>query len=148
MFDCRAFNVATLKAAVRQYLWRENDATRNSLSMLAQANFPHSVLQGKKRSDLHELLRSKGINWNDLPSKYKRGTVVRRTKRRRSYSQEEIAALPPNHEARRNPDLIIERSVIEAVDLPPFSRIANKVGVLFKGENVVFKNEMEGVAHD
>jgi tRNA(His) guanylyltransferase len=82
-FDCRAFNVPSLTAAVRQYIWRENDATRNSLSMLAQANFPHSVLQGKKRPELHDLLKSKNINWNDLPSKYKRGTIVRRTKRRR-----------------------------------------------------------------
>jgi tRNA(His) guanylyltransferase len=50
---------------------------------------------------------------------------------RRPFSTEELASLPPLHEARRNPELVIERSETLVLDLPPLARVRNRVDVLF-----------------
>jgi len=48
---------------------------------------------------------------------------------------EEIDSLPPKHQARTNPDLVIKRSVISRIDLPKIGSITNRVGVFFEGED-------------
>lgn len=74
-FDCRAFNIP--KEDVSNYfLWRFNDWVRNSVSMLAQAHFSHKELHKKSTADKHEMLHTKGINWNDLAERWKNGIFV------------------------------------------------------------------------
>lgn len=76
MFDARAFNLPK-DEIINYFIWRQQDATRNSISMVAQANFSHKQLQGKSSKELQELLfQEKGINWNDTPVRYKRGIAV------------------------------------------------------------------------
>lgn len=131
-FDCRVYQTPTLFDACLQLLWRENDATRNSISMLAQSHFSSSYLEklnSNQRQDA--LFLEKGINWNDLPNKYKRGTYVQRKIVDKPFSKEELENLPINHNARKNPDLVIKRSVIDVVDLPIFSKIENPVETIF-----------------
>ena len=60
------------------FIWRQNDATKNSLSMLAQSLYPQSELIGKKRDELMDLCWQKGQNWNDLSIPKKRGFAVYR----------------------------------------------------------------------
>jgi len=43
--------------------------------------------------------------------------------------------LPKNHDARKNPNLLIERNVIEVVDVPVFSKVINKIDFVFDGKN-------------
>lgn len=65
-FDCRVFNVPK-EDVCNCVLWRQQDATRNSIQALAQANFSHKELQNLNCNQLQEKLFSeKGINWNDL----------------------------------------------------------------------------------
>jgi tRNA(His) 5'-end guanylyltransferase len=81
LFDSRVFTIPD-PAEVENYLiWRQQDATRNSISMTAQAHFPHDALQGKSSNELQEMLwQERGINWNDMPAGFKRGRcAVRRT---------------------------------------------------------------------
>jgi tRNA(His) 5'-end guanylyltransferase len=60
---------------VNNIIWRQQDATRNSIASLAQANFSHRELQGKNTSQMMDMLvNEKGINWNDLPIYKKRGS--------------------------------------------------------------------------
>ena len=74
-FDSRAFVIP--HEDIRSYfIWRQNDATKNSLSMLAQSLYSHKELIGRKREDLQELCWQKGHNWNDLSTPEKRGTAV------------------------------------------------------------------------
>jgi hypothetical protein len=54
---------------------------------------------------------------------------------------EEIERLPAGHEARKNPDLIVERNVIEVLDLPRFTQIKNQIGVIFGGQVPVMREE-------
>ena len=74
-FDARVF-VLPPESLDAYFIWRQNDATKNSLSMLAQSLYTQKELQGKRRADLHELCFQKGINWNDLPIPDKRGRAV------------------------------------------------------------------------
>jgi tRNA(His) guanylyltransferase len=133
-FDCRAFNTPSKMEAYNYFLWRERDATKNSISMAAQANFSHKELHGKNSSDKQEMLFKMGINWNDYPDFFKRGTYVQRIKEKIPFTCDELAKLPVNHQARKNPDLLIERSSVKIVQAPPLSQVANKVEFIFAEE--------------
>jgi tRNA(His) 5'-end guanylyltransferase len=145
VFDCRVYQVPTLHDACVQLLWRENDATKNSISALARSMFSHNRLINLNTSQMQDLMMlEKNVNWNDLPARLKRGSYFKKVKRSEKFSAEEIALLPPRHHARTNPDLMIERSVIEEMCYPVFGRIKNKVGVVFKDETpeVTLKTEV------
>ena len=60
------------------FIWRQEDATTNSLSMLAQSLYAHETLHHRKWSDLQDLCWRKGQNWNDLETAEKRGVCVYR----------------------------------------------------------------------
>lgn len=76
MFDARAFNIPK-EEVVNCFLWRQQDATRNSINSVGQANFSHKQLHGKNTTQVQDMLMlEKGINWNDIPTRYKRGTCV------------------------------------------------------------------------
>jgi len=76
MFDARVFNIPVEEVA-NVCLWRQQDATRNSISSLAQSKFSHKELQGKNSSQMQDMLMEKwGINWNNLSVPEKRGTAI------------------------------------------------------------------------
>lgn len=132
LFDCRIYQVPTLHDACVQLLWRENDATKNSISMLAQSLFSHKDLQNLNGSEMQDkMMLEKGVNWNDLEAKLKRGTYIKRVKTSKPFSTNELADLPPMHQAHKNPDLIIERSIFKEIEYPIFNTIENKVDVIF-----------------
>lgn len=75
-FDSRAF-IIPKDEVCNYFIWRQQDATRNSIQSLAQANFPHKELNGLNSSKLQDkLMLEKSINWNDLPVPCKRGVCV------------------------------------------------------------------------
>lgn len=75
-FDARAFNLPEHEV-VNYFIWRQNDATRNSIQGLAQTNFSQKQLQGLNNSQLQDKLHEeKGINWNDCKTVEKRGSAV------------------------------------------------------------------------
>lgn len=141
LFDCRIFEVPTREEAVNCLIWREQDAVRNSISSAAQSEFSHMELQNKSCSEMQEMLFQKGINWNNYPSFFKRGTYVRRFSIKKPFTTEEIEKLPLMHNARKNPDLIIERHVIETVDMPILTKIVNRTEVIFDGTKPQLKKE-------
>ena len=75
MFDARCFNIPKEEACNLVY-WRQLDATRNSIQMVGQANFSHNELQGKSCNMIQDMLHEqRGINWNDFPTRWKRGVA-------------------------------------------------------------------------
>lgn len=72
IFDARCFNIPAYEVT-NCFIWRQEDATRNAIQMLAQAHFSHSELHKKNTSQLQEMLWQKGINFNDMPIEFKRG---------------------------------------------------------------------------
>jgi len=78
MFDARVFNLPR-EEVTNYFIWRQQDCTRNSVQMVGRANFSHKQLEKKNCSDIQEMLfNEKGINWNDTPVKYKRGSCAYR----------------------------------------------------------------------
>lgn len=75
-FDSRVFQIPDRVEVENYFIWRQKDAERNSISMLAQHHFSHKQLHGKSVSDMHEMLHTKGVNWNDVDCHDKRGSVV------------------------------------------------------------------------
>ncbi len=115
VFDCRVWNVPTKEEAVNALIWREQDATRNSLTMAAQSEYSHQELYRKKAADLHEMLHTKGINWNDYPDSQKRGTYFRRE----IFDASERFSEP------------VMRTRITKMEIPPLVKISNRVDVIF-----------------
>ena len=75
MFDARVF-VLPEAEVTNYFFWRQNDWSRNSLSMLARSVYSDEEMFGKKQAEIHEMLYAKGLNWNDLPTRKKRGRCV------------------------------------------------------------------------
>lgn len=75
-FDARFFNVPK-EEVCNYFIWRQKDATRNSIQLLAQSQFSHKALQGLSASELQDkLVLEKGINWNDLETRKRRGSCI------------------------------------------------------------------------
>jgi tRNA(His) 5'-end guanylyltransferase len=82
MFDARVFQIPYHEEVFNYFIWRQQDASRNSISSVAQANFSAKELNGKKTSDMQDLLMlEKGINWNDFSPREKRGSLIRKVEK-------------------------------------------------------------------
>ena len=99
-FDARVFTVPSVQVCIDYLAWREADATKNSLKAVAQRNFTHSEQIGKKAADQHEMLHRIGVNWNDLPARYKRGIYYYRSKVNVSGVERSVVAGKSLHIAR------------------------------------------------
>lgn len=77
-FDARVF-VVPERDVCNCFLWREQDAARNSVQMVAQSMYSQRELHGKHTGQLQEMIYQRsGKNWNDLPTHLKRGRCVLR----------------------------------------------------------------------
>jgi tRNA(His) guanylyltransferase len=132
-FDARVWNVPNRTEGANVFLWREWDATKNSLSMAASAYYSHKELHGKNGKEKHDMLHAAGVNWNDYPTMFKRGCYVQRRTQAIPFSAEELDRLPQKHEARANPGLLVERSVCAVLDMPPLVSVTNRADVIFAG---------------
>jgi tRNA(His) guanylyltransferase len=134
-FDARAYSLPNKMECANAFVWRENDATKNALSMAVRTLYSHKQVEGKGRAEQHEMLFEKGINFNDYPDAFKRGVYVRREVVARPLTQEEIERIP---EDRRPPaGQLVQRSRIMEVDMPIMARVSNKVDVIFDGASPV-----------
>ena len=84
-FDCRISQLPEEKLVVDYFRWRQEDAQRNALSAHcywalrgegASAANASNQLERASVVDKHELLRQRGIHFNELPSWQKRGIGV------------------------------------------------------------------------
>lgn len=75
-FDSRVLVIAQRSEVEKYLLWRQLDASANSLNMLASAHFSHKELVGKSTAEKHDMLHSKGVNWAKQPADFKRGRAV------------------------------------------------------------------------
>lgn len=74
-FDSRAF-ILPKEEVANYFLWRQQDATRNSVQMLARSLYSHKQCTDKNNSELQEMCFQKGVNWNDCPTSQKRGRCI------------------------------------------------------------------------
>jgi tRNA(His) 5'-end guanylyltransferase len=74
-FDARVFVLPEAEVC-NYFIWRQQDATRNSIQMATRAVYSHAQVDDKNTSEMQEMLHAKGINWNDYPVGCKRGRAV------------------------------------------------------------------------
>jgi len=84
-FDSRVISLPSWKNVVDYFIWRHNDALRNSLythaywALRASGESQRAAtkqLLGQPRSGQNEILFRLGINFNDVPDWTKRGSMV------------------------------------------------------------------------
>ncbi len=141
MFDSRVWQTPSNMEAINCLIWREQDATRNSISGATRAYYSHKECENKNSAEKQDMLMKKGINWNDYPTFFKRGTYVKRIKTTRKFTAGEIENLPEKHQARSNPDLMIERTDIVPLELKPLTQVENQIEVIFGSDFVVVDKE-------
>jgi len=133
-FDSRVFQVPNVDEVINNFIWRQQDATRNSIQMGAQALYSQKQLDKKNTSELQELMFQKGVNWNDYPVGFKRGRLILKEK------QEQVEIKNP-----RKPDApkqFVNRIAWASFDPPIFSQEKDflrsripKSEFLVRGEN-------------
>lgn len=143
LFDCRVWQVPNLKVAADNFLWREMDARKNSVSMAASTYLSHSELLGKSTKERITMLESKSIDWAAYPEFFKKGTYYRRTKRSRFLTHDELMVIPEAH----RPVGPIERTEIVELTMPKAVSILNFADVLFNEEDSVL-DTIESPTHE
>ena len=95
-FDCRAFNVPK-EDVCNCVIWRQKDAERNSVQMLAQSMYSHKELMGISCKQLqNKMFTEKDVNWNDLPTPCKRGTACKKNEEGKWYIDYDMPILTEN----------------------------------------------------
>jgi tRNA(His) guanylyltransferase len=141
IFDARVFSYPSEDLAAESFLWRETDATRNSLAMASQAYYSSKELHKAGRAKMHEMLFQKGINWNDYPAFFKRGTYVRRGTEEKTLTQDELFKIPEKH----RPTGPVTRGIIRSLDMAPVHTITNLARVLFHDDAPIFQVQAEAI---
>ena len=76
MFDARAFTLPK-EEVCNYFIWRQQDASRNSVQMVAQSLFSHNQLHGKNTGELQDMMFTEhGVSWNNYPTHQKRGACI------------------------------------------------------------------------
>jgi tRNA(His) guanylyltransferase len=76
LFDSRAYTIP-MDEVSNYLIWRQQDASRNSVQMLGHYHFSQQEMHGKSNAQIQDMLMiQKGINWNDVDVWMKRGTCV------------------------------------------------------------------------
>jgi tRNA(His) 5'-end guanylyltransferase len=75
-FDARVFSVSQRHEVLNNLYWRQKDASKNSVQMLARSLFSHKECQGLNGSQLQDkMMLEKEVNWNDIETTKKRGSA-------------------------------------------------------------------------
>jgi tRNA(His) guanylyltransferase len=119
-FDARAFQIPFIDEVCNYFIWRQQDAVRNSISSVAQSLYSTKELHGVKTSGMQELIFQKGINWNDYDFRKKRGGIISKVekvfvKRTATAESQEGTVIIPESD-------IYKRNVWELVETPIFTQ--------------------------
>lgn len=139
-FDCRVFQLPNMVELANAFVWRENDAARNAVSMVAQANFSHKELQGKSTAEMNEMLfQEKGIIFNDIKPFLKRGSYFKRVNVMKVLDEETLSKIPTDKRPENN---MVMRSEVQELQLPIMKKVENKVETYFyDAEPIMYGDE-------
>ena len=91
VFDARAF-VLPKEEVNNYFLWRQQDATKNSILNHAQSLFGQKQIEGINTKKLQEMmLLEKDFNWNNIDTWKKRGACVIRKQQQRTFFESKDA---------------------------------------------------------
>jgi tRNA(His) guanylyltransferase len=141
VFDCRVFNVPSMEELANAFLWRENDAIKNSINGMSLSFFSQKELDKKNCDEKVHMMRMKGYCfYEDTMESFMRGSFFRRRLVKKEISKSEIMKIPEKNRPEMYSDgkCYVMRSEIGKMNIPyRLTDIENKVGVLFNGEEAV-----------
>jgi tRNA(His) 5'-end guanylyltransferase len=111
-FDARVFTIPADYEVENYLIWRQKDATRNSISSVARSLYSQKEVDSKNSDQKQEMIFQKGINWNDYAPKLKRGRFITK----------EIRILETPFISIDKKQTTYERSVWVSVDCPIFTQ--------------------------
>lgn len=133
-FDARVFQRPSKEEAANTFLWRAMDARKNAVSMIAQSRFSAKTLHGKDQAAMLSMLAEAGVDFEaDYPACRRSGTFIRRKLTERLLSDERLAQIPESG----RPSGPVMRAEYAVIDMPSFNKVANRVGVIFDGEDPI-----------
>jgi tRNA(His) guanylyltransferase len=121
LFDSRAF-VLPKEEVCNYFIWRQQDATRNSVQMLARSLYSHKECTDKNNSELQEMCFRKGFNWNDCPTSQKRGRCITK-----QVELKKVQILSPKAHSKNLPSEIERRVWKVDNEIPVFSQNRNYI---------------------
>ena len=74
-FDARVF-VLPADEVCNYFIWRQQDAIRNSIQSMGQAHFSHKELMNKNCENIKQMLVEKNLKWESIPASCQRGVCV------------------------------------------------------------------------
>ena len=120
LFDARVFAVPGEEAARLALEERQRDCWRNAVQSVGHWRYGHKAMLGRPTREVVHDLEDEGIGMGSWPAMHTGGVALARRRVRRRFTTDEIERLPPKHTARANPDLIYERTEVEAVQAPDY----------------------------
>lgn len=76
LFDSRCFTIPSITEVENYFIWRQQDTVRNSISSVAQSLYSSKELHGVNTGGMQELCFQKGVNWDKIEPKKKRGRLI------------------------------------------------------------------------
>lgn len=122
-FDSRVFTIPFEEDVINYFIWRQQDASRNSISSVAQSLYSHKELNGKTTDMMQELIFQKGQNWNDYPDGQKRGRVVVKRQTLHPVKDEVYTkAKDKSNFVNNDNGVFVNRNVWQIIDPPIFTQ--------------------------
>jgi tRNA(His) guanylyltransferase len=131
-FDCRVWQVPDLWHAAEVFMWREDDAVKNAISMAAQAHYSSKALHGVNSKVKLEMLQALGQPFERHPRFFRRGTYLQKENYQALLTEEQRLKIPETHRPKIGET--VTRSRIVELNLPPLRQIENLLTTLFTPE--------------
>lgn len=113
LFDCRAFEVDSVRTVVDVLQDRMSDARNNAVLMVCQSLYSHQELHNTSFSDMiRMLLFEHGMEYTDIPSRKRDGGFFAMKTVEQKFTHDELQELSEKHHARSNPDLVVRRKKV------------------------------------
>lgn len=77
-FDARVFFLADPLEVENVFIWRQQDAVRNSIQLMGQSLYSHKEMMNKNTATIQDMAHDKGVNWNDFPIGQRRGRFIKK----------------------------------------------------------------------
>jgi tRNA(His) guanylyltransferase len=78
VFDARTFTIPDKVEALNYFVWRQNDAIRNSVQVVAQSRFSDKQLYGKNLTTIKQMLADVNDPWENYSQGKRQGRLVRK----------------------------------------------------------------------
>ena len=76
LFDARVFSINEQFEVYNVFVWRQIDAMKNSVQMIARHVLGHKTCEGRHTGDLKLLLKEQDQSWEDAPKGFQQGRMI------------------------------------------------------------------------